>query len=89
MIFTWQNAENYPYLDVLESLLNKGRPIAVRLEQLPLIESQVSSAKLWRERTARTFLKKNTTLMLVDVLSPRADVGTLSRQCHVMKWQLN
>ena len=70
-----QNAENYPYLDVLESVLNKGRPIAVRLEQLDVIESQVTAAKSWRERTARTFLKKNSTLSLVDVLSPRSDIG--------------
>ena len=72
-----QNAENYPYLDVLESVLNKGRPIAVRLEQLDVIESQVTAAKSWRERTARTFLKKNSTLSLVDVLSPRSDIGEL------------
>ena len=58
-------------------MLNKGRPIAVRLEQLDVIESQVTAAKSWRERTARTFLKKNSTLSLVDVLSPRSDIGEL------------
>lgn len=63
-----QNSDSYPYLDVVESLVNKGRPIPVRLDQLPQVESQVSAAKSWRERTARTFLKKNSTYSLLEVL---------------------
>lgn len=47
--------------------MNKGRPIPVRLEQLPQVESQVAAAKSWRERTARTFLKKNSTYTLLEV----------------------
>ncbi len=62
-----QNAEHYPYLDVLEAFVNKGRPIPVRLDALPQVESQVAAAKSWRERTARTFLKKNSTFSLVEV----------------------
>ena len=42
---TIQGGQHYPYLDVLEALLTKGRPIPVRLDQLPVLESQVSSAK--------------------------------------------
>ncbi|CAE1156303.1 KDM5 [Acanthosepion pharaonis] len=70
-----QNCELYPYLDVLENLVNKGRPIPVRLDLLPQVESQVAAAKSWRERTARTFLKKNSTYTLLEVLSPRTDIG--------------
>lgn len=66
-----QTSESYPYLDVLEGLVNKGRPIPVRLEQLPQVESQVAAAKSWRERTARTFLKKNSTYTLLEVGDPR------------------
>ncbi|XP_006815984.1 LOW QUALITY PROTEIN: lysine-specific demethylase 5A [Saccoglossus kowalevskii] len=73
-----QNAEHYPYLDILESLVVKGRPIPVRLEQLPQVESQVASARSWRERTGRTFLKKNSQYALVEVLSPRSDIGIYS-----------
>ncbi len=62
-----QNGEHFPYLDVLENMVNKGRPIPVRLDQLPQVESQVAAAKSWRERTARTFLKKNSTYSLVEV----------------------
>ena len=62
-----QSSDSYPYLDMVESLVNKGRPIPVRLDQLPQLESQVAAAKSWRERTARTFLKKNSTYSLLEV----------------------
>ena len=32
-----QMAEHYPYIDVLEELMNKGKPIPVRLELLPTV----------------------------------------------------
>ncbi|XP_033647980.1 lysine-specific demethylase 5A-like isoform X1 [Asterias rubens] len=70
-----QNGEHFPYLDVLESMVMSGRPVPVRLEQLPQVESQVSAARAWRERTARTFLKKNSPYSLVEVLSSRRDIG--------------
>ena len=82
-----QNAEHYPYLDVLEAIVNKGRPIPVRLDQLPQVESQVAAAKSWRERTARTFLKKNSTYTLVEV--------TVCQNCDctvtslIMLWNLS
>ncbi|XP_049273209.1 lysine-specific demethylase 5A isoform X1 [Rhipicephalus sanguineus] len=65
----------YPYIETLENLLQKGRPIPVCLEQLPQLESQVAAAKAWKERTARTFLKKNSAYSLLEVLSPRRDIG--------------
>ncbi|KAH7937618.1 hypothetical protein HPB49_013660 [Dermacentor silvarum] len=73
----------YPYLESLENLLQRGRPIPVRLELLPQLESQVAAAKAWKERTARTFLKKNSAYSLLEactscatlVLSPRRDIG--------------
>ena len=36
----------------------------------------MTAAKSWRERTARTFLKKTATYSLLEVLSPRTNVGT-------------
>lgn len=62
-----QNGTNYGYLDQLEALLARGRSIPVRLDALPQVESQVASARAWRERTARTFLKKNSTYTLLQV----------------------
>lgn len=62
-----QNGSSYAYLDQLESLLARGRSIPVRLDPLAQVESQVAAARAWRERTARTFLKKNSTYTLLQV----------------------
>ncbi|XP_005637389.2 lysine-specific demethylase 5A isoform X1 [Canis lupus baileyi] len=70
-----QSGSNYAYLEQLESLSAKGRPIPVRLDALPQVESQVAAARAWRERTGRTFLKKNSSHTLLQVLSPRTDIG--------------
>ncbi|XP_061618826.1 lysine-specific demethylase 5A [Phyllopteryx taeniolatus] len=70
-----QSGSAYAYLEQLESLLARGRSIPVRLDPLAQVESQVASARAWRERTGRTFLKKNSTYTLLQVLSPRLDIG--------------
>ncbi|XP_028397957.1 lysine-specific demethylase 5A-like [Dendronephthya gigantea] len=70
-----QNDEYYPYLQVLDALVMRGRPIPVRLEQLPQMESQVAAAIAWRDRTGRTFLKKNSSSSLLEILSCRKDIG--------------
>ncbi|KAM8973595.1 lysine-specific demethylase 5A isoform 2-T2 [Pelodytes ibericus] len=70
-----QSGNHYAYLEQLESLLGKGRPIPVRLDALPQLESQVAAARAWRDRTGRTFLKKNSSYSLLQVLSPRTDIG--------------
>lgn len=62
-----QSAENYPYLETLENLVNKGKPIPARLEQLPQLDTHVAAAKAWKERTARTYLKKNSLSCLLEV----------------------
>ena len=66
-----QKPENYPYLDTLEALVAKGRPIPIRLDPLGQLETQVAAARAWRERTARVFLKKNSHCNLLEILSPR------------------
>ncbi|XP_056879068.1 lysine-specific demethylase 5A isoform X1 [Takifugu flavidus] len=70
-----QSGSSYAYLEQLESLLARGRSIPVRLDPLAHVESQVAAARAWRERTGRTFLKKNSTYTLLQVLSPRIDIG--------------
>ena len=69
--FARQNDEYYPYLEVLEALVMRGRPIPVRLEQLPQMESQVAAARAWRDRAARTFLRKNYSATLLEVRTVR------------------
>ncbi|XP_069084231.1 lysine-specific demethylase 5A isoform X1 [Pleurodeles waltl] len=70
-----QNGTHYAYLDQLESLLAKGRLIPVRLDLLPQVDSQVVTAWSWRDRLGRAFLKKNSSYTLLQVLSPRSDIG--------------
>ena len=40
-----QKPENYPYLDTLEALVGRGRPLPVRLDPLQHLETQVRHAK--------------------------------------------
>uniref|UniRef100_A0A670JLC7 [histone H3]-trimethyl-L-lysine(4) demethylase n=1 Tax=Podarcis muralis TaxID=64176 RepID=A0A670JLC7_PODMU len=71
-----QNGSNYAYLEQLENLSAKGRLIPVRLEALPQVDSQVAAARAWRERTGRTFLKKNSSYTLFLVLWPLCLLGS-------------
>ena len=69
-----QKLEYSPYLEALESLMAKAKPIAVRLDSLDELENQIAAAHAWRERTAKTFLRKNSYYSLIEVLSPKLDV---------------
>ncbi|CAD7094087.1 unnamed protein product [Hermetia illucens] len=68
-----QSNESYPYFHTLENLVNRGKNIPFQLEELKRMEEHLSSARSWKERTARTFLKECTNFTLLDVLSPRAE----------------
>ncbi|KMQ88408.1 lysine-specific demethylase 5a [Lasius niger] len=70
-----QAKENFPYYDTLDDLIRKGRNIPLHLDALPMLESTLSQAKAWKERTARTFLRKNSHYTLMEALSPRIGVG--------------
>ncbi|XP_015598922.1 lysine-specific demethylase lid isoform X2 [Cephus cinctus] len=70
-----QARDNYPYYDTLDDLVRRGRNIPLHLDALPLLESTLSQAKAWKERTARTFLRKNSHYTLMEALSPRIGVG--------------
>lgn len=70
-----QAREYFPYYDTLDDLIRKGRNIPLHLDLLPMLESTLSHAKAWKERTARTFLRKNSHCTLMEALSPRIGVG--------------
>ena len=42
---TAANGENFPFLDTLEQLVAKGRPLPIKLEQLSTLEQQVASSR--------------------------------------------
>ncbi|XP_074098573.1 lysine demethylase 5 isoform X1 [Cotesia typhae] len=67
--------EIFPYYDTMDELVRKGKNIPLHLEQLSVLESTLSQAKAWKERTARTFLRKNSHYTLMEALSPRIGVG--------------
>merc|ERR1712061_294904 len=48
-----QNSDNFPYMESVEKLVGKGRPLPIRLDALNQLETQVAQARAWRERTAR------------------------------------
>lgn len=66
------SGDNYPYYDAVEDLIKKGRSVPVALPELERLESQFNLAKAWKERTAKTFLRKNSPDMLMEALSPRS-----------------
>ncbi|XP_071532238.1 lysine-specific demethylase 5A isoform X2 [Panulirus ornatus] len=73
-----QKGETAPLLETVEGLVARGRPISLHLEPLAELEENVAAAHAWLEKTARTFLKKNSHLTLLEVLVPRTDIGVVS-----------
>lgn len=73
------SSENYPYFETVEELIKKGKLIPVTLQELERLETQFSLAKVWKDRTSRTFLRKNTTDPLMDALSPRHFPGASAK----------
>ncbi|KAK5639199.1 hypothetical protein RI129_011691 [Pyrocoelia pectoralis] len=65
-------AEYYPYINNLEELYNRGQLIPIPLPDLVDLEHYIVAAYDWKDKTCRTFLKKTTTLSLMDVLCPRS-----------------
>ncbi len=71
-----KHPDHKSYIELLETLVARGRPLPVKLEALAGLETQVAAGRAWRERTARVFLKKNCNAQLLDVLCPRVDLGS-------------
>ena len=60
-----KHPDNYPYLDSLESLVARGRPLPVRLEPLPFLEVQVSDMTPEQMGRVRTLLRPTGFLYLL------------------------
>ena len=90
-----QNSDNFPYMESVEKLVAKGRPLPIRLDALNQLETQVAQARAWRERTARVFLKKSNssggggnnsaTSSLLDILAPRTDIGLSEKEIQAKR----
>ncbi|XP_025835612.1 lysine-specific demethylase lid isoform X1 [Agrilus planipennis] len=78
------SAEFYPYFDTMEDLIKKGRAIPICLEEVGKLETYISAARVWKEKTSRIFLRKNTSFTLMEALSPRVNTNmTKSRKKSV------
>lgn len=62
-----QDSDKHPHYDTLKNLLVTGRDIPVKLDLLAQLESRNAAAKAWIDRAVRTFIKKNSTLELMEV----------------------
>lgn len=81
-----QANENYPYFHTLENVVNRGKNIPFQLEELKRMEEHLTSARQWKQRTSRTFLKKSTQFALMEALSPRSE-PVMSPNRHPVRQQ--
>ena len=64
---TCQNTDKHPHFNTLKELLSSARPLSMKLDQLPQVESRYFAAKGWVDRSSRVFLKKNSNLTILEV----------------------
>ncbi|XP_051532349.1 lysine-specific demethylase 5B-like isoform X1 [Myxocyprinus asiaticus] len=64
-----------PFLSTLSELVSRARGIPVMLEPLTRLESLVSEVQAWKESAAKTFLLRNSSHSLLEVLCPRCETG--------------
>ncbi|XP_038165144.1 lysine-specific demethylase 5B-B isoform X2 [Cyprinodon tularosa] len=64
--------------DSLSDMVLRGQAIQVQLEPLERLEYLLANAQEWKESAAATFLLKDSSLTLLEVLCPSFEVGTLS-----------
>ncbi|TRY59713.1 hypothetical protein DNTS_002507 [Danionella cerebrum] len=64
-----------PGLAALSELVSRARGIPVMLEPLARLESLVSEVQTWKESAAKTFLLRNSSYSLLEVLCPKCENG--------------
>ncbi|XP_017265109.1 lysine-specific demethylase 5B-B isoform X2 [Kryptolebias marmoratus] len=64
-------------VDSLSDMVLRGQAIQVQLEPLERLESLLADVQQWKESTATTFLQKDSTLTLLEVLCPRFEAGNV------------
>lgn len=75
-------------VDALSDMVLRGQAIQVHLEPLDKLESLMVEAQEWKESAAATFLQKDSTLTLLEVLCPRCEVtnaGSPKRKAKKVK----
>uniref|UniRef100_A0A8C4HUM7 [histone H3]-trimethyl-L-lysine(4) demethylase n=1 Tax=Dicentrarchus labrax TaxID=13489 RepID=A0A8C4HUM7_DICLA len=72
-----QASDGEPMMDSLSDMVLRGQAIQVHLEPLDRLESLMVEVQEWKESAATTFLQKDSTLTLLEVLCPRCEVGNV------------
>uniref|UniRef100_A0A8D3BQ12 [histone H3]-trimethyl-L-lysine(4) demethylase n=1 Tax=Scophthalmus maximus TaxID=52904 RepID=A0A8D3BQ12_SCOMX len=65
-----------PRVNSLSDLVLRGRAVQVHLEPLDRLEALMVDVQTWKESAAAAFLQKDSALTLLEVLSPRCEVGS-------------
>lgn len=71
---TMNALEFYPYLSAVEDLVKKSRNFLFQLDEIERLKSFITAAHAWKEKTSRTFLRKNSVNNLMEALSPRVQI---------------
>ncbi|KAI7795195.1 lysine (K)-specific demethylase 5Ba [Triplophysa rosa] len=74
-----------PVLSTLSELVSRARGIPVMLEPLTRLESLVCEVQAWKESAAKTFLLRNSSHSLLEVLCPRCETGTQKSKSKKVK----
>lgn len=74
------SAECYPYFNDMEALIKKGHSLSLHLVEVTKLESYLETANSWKEKTSRSFLRKNSTNLLMEALSPRIQNNNATKQ---------
>ncbi|XP_034551845.1 lysine-specific demethylase 5B-B isoform X1 [Notolabrus celidotus] len=72
-----QASDGILMIDSLSDMVLRGQAIQVHLEPLDRLESSMVEVQEWKESAAATFLQKDSTLTLLEVLCPRCEVGNV------------
>uniref|UniRef100_A0AAY4EY34 [histone H3]-trimethyl-L-lysine(4) demethylase n=1 Tax=Denticeps clupeoides TaxID=299321 RepID=A0AAY4EY34_9TELE len=70
-----QHGGRVPVLAMLSDLVTRARTIPVWLEPVARLENLVWEVETWKENAAKTFLLRNSSYSLLEVLCPRCEVG--------------
>lgn len=58
---------NVPFLDDLIAVVDTGEVLPIYFEHLKALQSQIAAANIWRENCMKVFLKKSSTIELIEV----------------------
>lgn len=65
------SADYYPYYKDMEDLIKKGKSLSLHLTEVYRLDAFLESAANWKEKTAKMFLRKSSTISLMEAFVPR------------------